>query len=152
MVERRSGPGWGVHPRLRDALVAASRHKKLELHFNKGLAGAPADTLAAAQNTATNPAVLDSFVLVIIADGERPSYPGQARPAMDLGAARTNARKIDTAAAELHKIAPNSGSYVSESNYFNRSWQAAYWGQNYPKLQAIKKKYDPHGLFFVHHG
>jgi hypothetical protein len=137
---------------LCDALFAASRHKKLELHFNKGLAGAPAAALSASENTATNPEVLNAFVLVIIADGERPSYPGQTRPAMDVNAARTDARKIDMTAAELRKIAPNAGSYVSESNYFNRSWQAAYWGKNYPRLRAIKKKYDPDGLFFVHNG
>jgi FAD/FMN-containing dehydrogenase len=142
----------GNQARLCDALFAASRHKKLELHFNKGLAGATAEALSASQNTATNPEVLNAFVLVIIADGERPSYPGQTRPPMDVSAARTDARKIDTAAAELNKIAPNAGSYVSESNYFNRSWQAAYWGKNYRRLQAIKKKYDPDGLFFVHHG
>ena len=28
----------------------------------------------------------------------------------------------------------------------------AYWGPNYPKLQQLKKKYDPGGQFFVHHG
>jgi FAD/FMN-containing dehydrogenase len=142
----------GNQTRLCDALFAASRHKKLELHFNKGLAGATADALSASQDTATNSEVLNAFVLVIIADGERPSYPGQTRPPMDISAARTDARKIDMAAAELHKIAPNAGSYVSESNYFNRSWQAAYWGNNYPRLRAIKKKYDPDGLFFVRHG
>ena len=135
-----------------DALFAASRHKKLELHFNKGLAGAPAEALTASRDTATNPAVLDSFVLVIIADGERPSYPGLARPAMNMGAAHTNAHNIDLAAAELRRIVPNAGSYVSESNYFNRTWQESYWGTNYRKLRAIKKKYDPDGLFFVHHG
>jgi FAD/FMN-containing dehydrogenase len=32
------------------------------------------------------------------------------------------------------------------------SWQDAYWGTNYPKLRAIKRKYDPRGLLFVHHG
>jgi FAD/FMN-containing dehydrogenase len=138
--------------RLCDALFAASRHKKLELHFNKGLAGAPAGALAASRDTATNPVVLDSFVLVIIADGERPSYPGLARPAMDLDAARKNKRDIDLAAAELRRIVPNAGSYVSESNYFNSSWQEAYWGTNYSKLRSIKRKYDPDGLFFVHHG
>jgi len=137
---------------LCDALFAASRHKKLELHFNKGLAGAPAEALAASRDTATNPAVLDSFVLIIIADGERPSYPGLARPAIDLDAARKHAGDIDLAAAELRRIVPNAGSYVSESNYFNRSWQEAYWGTNYLRLRAIKKKYDPDGLFFVHHG
>ena len=138
--------------RLRDALFAASRHKKLELHFNKGLAGAAAEAVAASRDTATNPAVLDSFVLVIIAEGERAAYPGLARPAVNVEAARKNKRDIDLAAAELRRIVPNAGSYVSESNYFNRSWQDDYWGANYPRLQRIKRKYDPDGLFFVHHG
>ena len=138
--------------RLADALFAATRHKKVELHFNKGIAGAPPAAVASTKDTATNPAVLDAFTLVIIADGERPSYPGLARPAMDTTAARRNAHEIDLAAAELRKITPNAGSYVSESNYFNSSWQESYWGTNYSRLRAIKKKYDPDGLFFVHHG
>ena len=58
----------------------------------------------------------------------------------------------DLAAAELRKIAPNAGSYVAENNYFNPNWQNAYWGENYSRLRAIKTKYDPDGLFFVHHG
>jgi FAD/FMN-containing dehydrogenase len=138
--------------RLADALFSASRSKEVEMHFNKGIAGAPPAAVAATKDTATNPAVLDAFVLVIIADGERPSYPGLARPAMDTTAARRNAREIDVATAHLRKIAPNAGSYVSESNYFNRSWQKEYWGTNYSRLRAIKRKYDPDGLFFVHHG
>jgi hypothetical protein len=138
--------------RLVNALFAASRFKKVELHFNKGIAGAPAEALARTRDTATNPAVLDAFALVIIADGERPSYPGLARPAMDTTAARRNAQQIDLAIAELRKLAPDAGSYVSESNYFNAAWQKAYWGNNYARLRAIKAKYDPAGLFFVHHG
>jgi len=122
------------------------------LHINKGLAGAPPEALAATRLTATNPAVLDAFSLAIIADGERPAYAGLARPAMDLDAAHKNARDIDRAAAELRKIVPHAGSYVSESNYFNRSWQNAYWGENYSRLRAVKTQYDPEGLFFVHHG
>jgi FAD/FMN-containing dehydrogenase len=137
---------------LANALFAASRHKEVGLHFNKGLAGAPAEVLAAARDTATNPAVLDAFVLVIIADGEGPAYPGLGRPAPDVEAGRKDAEAIDRAAAELRKIAPDSGCYVSESSFFNPAWQREYFGSNYPKLQVVKRKYDPEGLFFVHHG
>ena len=137
--------------RLSEALYAASRHRELGLHFNKGIAGAPAEAVAATKNTATNPAVLDAFVLVIIAAGERAAYPGMSRQ-VDVARARSRRLDVDRAAAELRKIAPNAGSYVSESNYFNPNWREAYWGTNYPKLRAIKRKYDPTGLFFVHHG
>jgi FAD/FMN-containing dehydrogenase len=137
---------------LTDALFAASRHKSLQLHISKGLAGATPDVRAAARDTPTNPAVLDACALVIIADGEAPAYPGLERPAMDLSAARRDARAIDLATEELRKVIPHAGSYVAESNYFNDSWQTAYWGNHYSRLRAIKRKYDPDGLFFVHHG
>lgn len=138
---------------LADALFAASRHQMVRLHIGKGLAGASPEVRAAARQTAMNPAVADAFTLVIIADGEQPpAYPDRARPAIDLAAARKNARAIDLAAAELRKIAPRSGSYVSESNYFNRRWQQEYWGEHYPRLRSIKSRYDPDGLFIVHHG
>ena len=138
--------------RLVEALVAASRHKMVRLHIGKGLAGAPPAVLAAARQTAINPAALEAFTLVIIADGQGPNYPGLARPTMDLAAAAKDARAIDLASAELRRIAPYAGSYVSESNYFNESWQEDFWGRNYRRLRAIKKQYDPDGLFCVHHG
>ena len=37
-------------------------------------------------------------------------------------------------------------------HYFQPDWQIAFWGTNYPRLAAVKRKYDPQGLFFVHHG
>ena len=53
---------------------------------------------------------------------------------------------------ELLKLAGPAGSYVSESDFFERAWHQSFWGSNYPRLAAVKKKYDPNGLFFVHHG
>jgi len=134
--------------RLANTLFAASRHWGVELHFNKGLAGAPAEAIAAARNTATNPAVLDAFALAIIANGG----PPLAWLPFYSGYARQHARAVDEATLELRKIVSEPGSYVSESNYFNPSWQTAFWGANYPRLQAVKAAYDPDGLFFVHHG
>lgn len=134
---------------LAHALFAASRHWQVELHFNKGLAGAPAEAIAAARDTATNPAVLDAFALAIIANGGPPPFAGQS---FDAVLARQHARAVDRAAAELRKLISHPGSYVSESNYFNESWQQAFWGDNYQKLRAVKTKYDPDQLFFVRHG
>ena len=34
----------------------------------------------------------------------------------------------------------------------DQHWQKSFWGSNYPRLRQIKDKYDPDGLFFVHHG
>jgi FAD/FMN-containing dehydrogenase len=138
--------------RLVNALFASSRHWDVELHFNKGLAGAPADTVAAARDTAMNPAVLDAFALAIIASGEGHAYPGLRGHEPDLTAARKEADAVAKSMDELRKVVPNAGSYVSESNFFDRSWQQSFWGSNYPRLQAVKAQYDPEGLFFVHHG
>ncbi len=138
--------------RLVLALLEASRHKHLDLHFNKGLAGAPPAAIARSRDTATNPAMCEAFALVIIADGEAPAYPGLARTPPNLEAAYRNARNIDLAAASPRKVAPNAGSYVSESSFFNADWKREFWGSNAARLEAVKTRYDPEGLFFVHHG
>jgi hypothetical protein len=138
--------------RLIDALFAGSRHWRVSLHFNKGLAGGPAEEIAAARDTATNPAVLDAFALAIIAGGGPPGFPGVPGHEPDLAAARRRAADIGRAMDVLRGVVTNVGSYVSESDFFERSWQRSFWGSNYPRLAAVKKKYDPGGLFFVHHG
>jgi FAD/FMN-containing dehydrogenase len=137
---------------LTDTLMAASRHWAIELHFQKGLAGAPADVIGAAKDTPMNPAVTDAFVLAIIAGEGPPAFPGLAGHAPDLTAARSDAARIARATAELRKLVPDAGAYVAESSYFQTDWQRAYWGANYPRLLAVKRRYDPDGLFFVRHG
>ena len=137
---------------LVQALFAGSRYKTIGLHFNKGLAGASSDVLAAANQTATNPVVMEAFALAIIADGEAPAFPGEPRTPVDKNKARQDAQAITNAAACLRKIVSSKGSYVSESNYFNAEWQKEYWGRNHARLAKIKAKYDPDGLFTVHHG
>jgi hypothetical protein len=52
----------------------------------------------------------------------------------------------------LYRIVPDAGSYVSESDYFLRDWQQAFWCPNYARLMEVKRRYDPEGLFTVHHG
>jgi hypothetical protein len=137
---------------LADALVAASQLMVVRLHFNKGLAGTPPEQNALARQCATNPAVADAFCLALVATGGRPPLPGLPGPAPDMAEAHRNAEAVAKAAETLKALAPSSGSYISETDFFRKDWREAFWGQNYPRLKAIKEAYDPNGFFFVHHG
>ncbi|MBV8102701.1 MAG: FAD-binding oxidoreductase [Verrucomicrobia bacterium] len=138
--------------KLVDALFSATRHWGATFHFNKGLAGAPPEEIAAARDTPMNPAVLNAFALVIIGGGGSPVYPGIPGHEPDVTTARQEALKIGQAISEFRKIVPTPGSYVNETDYFEESWQESFWGPNYARLKTIKEKYDPTDLFFVHHG
>ena len=113
-------------------MFAGSRHWRIALHFNKGLAGAPAEEVVAARDTATNPAAADAFALAISAAEAPPAFAGMRGHEPDLPLARRNARNIAAAMDELRKLVPNHGSYVSESNYFEADWQGAFWGRTIP--------------------
>ena len=133
---------------LAQAWFDASRHWSTTLHFNKGLGGAPAEARAASADTAMNPQVLDAFALAIIAMDGRSAY--LATP--DLEDARADAASIRTAMMALRRAAPAAGSYLSECDYALADWREAIWGHHYARLERIKQRYDPDGLFTVHHG
>jgi hypothetical protein len=148
-------PSRLLHDSDREALAAAICHAAermdVELHFNKGLFGAPSEAVAGGKDTATNPAVLDAFALAIIGNAGDPAYQGLGNTP-DETRARGGAERVAAAYERLTTVVPHAGAYVSESDYFQRDWQQAFWGSNYGRLAAAKKKYDPDDLFIVHHG
>lgn len=136
---------------LDDALFAASRHSTVTLHYNKALAGAPPDAIAAVRDTPMNPAVAEAFALAIVANGGPPAYPGMpGKP--DLALARHNAAEIKQAIRVLRELVPNAGSYVSEAGFVDPDWQQHSFGANYTRLLEVKRRYDPECLFVTHHG
>ncbi|MBV8093608.1 MAG: FAD-binding oxidoreductase [Acetobacteraceae bacterium] len=137
---------------LNEMLFATSRHWPVALHFNKGLAGAPPEAIAAARETATNPAVTEAFALAIIGAGGPPAYPGMPGPGPDLVLARRDAAAIAKAIGVIRDVVPDAGSYVSEASFSDPEWQRRCFGENYPRLLAVKRRYDPDGLFTTHHG
>lgn len=142
----------GRRKSLADALFESTRRWRMTLHFNKGLAGAPAEAIAAARDTATNPAMTEAFALAIAAAEGPPAFAGIVGHEPDLARARRNAERVGAAMTELRRVVPEPGAYVSESDYFEADWRKAFWGANYARLRVVKDKYDPDGLFFVHHG
>ncbi|KAJ9139009.1 FAD-binding domain-containing protein [Coniochaeta hoffmannii] len=93
-------------------------------------------------DTSTNPRFRDASDFVIT------SLPiaGNA-PAAERAAAQ---QKLTFGLDEpLRKAAPHGASYVNENDPFQPNWQEHFWGDNYPRLASIKKKYDPEGVFYA---
>ncbi|KAE9967135.1 hypothetical protein EG328_008397 [Venturia inaequalis] len=60
-----------------------------------------------------------------------------------------NARKMTyTKNQALKDIALDSGAHFSESDVNDISWRSSIFGPNYEKLLAIKRVYDPDGVFY----
>lgn len=146
LLERR------MRPHLSDALFASSRSASVALHFNKGLAGAPAGVIEAAKKTAVNPAALGAFALAIVAGGQGPAYPGIPGFEPSVRDGRQAAADIARCIGRLRTVTGEAAAYVNESNYFEKDFQRTYWGSHYSRLLEIKDRYDPDGLFFVHNG
>jgi hypothetical protein len=54
--------------------------------------------------------------------------------------------------APFRAVAPESeggGAYLNEANVDEPQWQTAFYGVHYPRLLALKKKYDPKEVFYA---
>ena len=95
--------------------------------------------------------MLDAFALAIIATGGPPAFPGLPGPS-PTWRRRTKRARRRQAAESLCAVAPTAGSYVSESNYLQRRLAQRLLGPELSAAAAVKGRYDPDGLFTVHHG
>lgn len=50
---------------------------------------------------------------------------------------------------KLTAVTPNSGTYMNEADFHLATWKEDFYGRNYPRLSAIKAKYDPGNLFYA---
>jgi FAD/FMN-containing dehydrogenase len=137
---------------LAGTLIEASRPWPFQLHFNKALSGAAAEAVARDRSTAINPAVFDAATLALTASWEQYAFPGVPGREPDRERAALGARLVGETMDALRAIAPDAGSYVNETDYFEPDWQRSFWGPNYPRLLDVKRRYDPQNVFRVHHG
>jgi FAD/FMN-containing dehydrogenase len=132
------------------SLFEASRRWSVDLHFNKGQAGASDDALRGLRETSMNPALQRAAALVIVAASD-PGHPGVKGREPDRARAEADRTRVTAAMKIIRAATPGAGTYVNETDYFEPDWQRELWGENYPKLLAIKHKVDPGGLFYCHH-
>ncbi|EAQ84293.1 hypothetical protein CHGG_10697 [Chaetomium globosum CBS 148.51] len=49
----------------------------------------------------------------------------------------------------LRQASTSGCTYVNEADPYQRDWQSHFWGAEYPKLKALRWKWDPHGVFYA---
>jgi hypothetical protein len=49
----------------------------------------------------------------------------------------------------LRDVSPAGASYVNEGDLAEPNWQEAYWGSNYNRLLAVRREWDPEGVFYT---
>ncbi|KAJ7720629.1 FAD-binding domain-containing protein [Mycena metata] len=58
---------------------------------------------------------------------------------------------VDNLIQLLRDVAPESGAYMNEAFIYEPDFETAFWGDNYPRLLALKRKYDPNRLLDCWH-
>ena len=48
----------------------------------------------------------------------------------------------------LRDLAPDMGAYVNEADPTEPNWKDTFYGKNYPRLLALKRQWDPQGVFW----
>ncbi len=94
----------------------------------------------------------EAAALVIVASQQSNTFPGLPGHEPDLAAGRVAASKVKAAMDLIRRATPGAGAYANEADYFEPDWQTTFWGENYPRLLEVKRRYDPDNLFRVHHG
>jgi hypothetical protein len=141
---------------LVNALFKSSRyakHNDVMMQFIKGMAGGLPASIRRSRQTPVNPAAYSAAALAVVSADVPFDYYSVNSPKLKKMAAsiNQNAKNMHRSIEILKAIAPNSGSFVSETSYFEPNWQHSFWPTSYTRLYKIKQKYDPNGLFYCHH-
>ena len=49
----------------------------------------------------------------------------------------------------LVELEPDMGAYLNEADANERDFQRSFWGDHYPRLREVKKRWDPEGIFIT---
>jgi hypothetical protein len=49
----------------------------------------------------------------------------------------------------LERLTPGGGAYLNEADFQQKRWKETFYGAHYERLESIKRKYDPEGIFYA---
>ncbi|KAI1170396.1 FAD binding domain protein [Nemania sp. FL0916] len=97
------------------------------------------DLIGAIRSMTDNLAVFAGITMNV---SKPPTFPNAAHPAWPQGVVN------DILSPPLDKLVPGRAAYLNEANFRQADWQRSFYGDNYAKLLTIKRKYDPHNVFW----
>lgn len=137
---------------LAQALFDASRTSLILWQTNKALFGEHPEARRRDLTTSINPAVFDNVAFITVGAWKQGRYPGVAGHEPVAAESQAQFDGVMAASAILRRVTEAGGSYSNEGNYFETDWRRQFWGDNYPRLLRVKRRYDPSNLFRVHKG
>jgi hypothetical protein len=60
-----------------------------------------------------------------------------------------NHARLDQYVQKIRDVTPESGAYMNEADPEEPDFQRSFWGSNYPRLLAIKRRVDPWDVFYT---
>ncbi|KAF2279781.1 FAD binding domain-containing protein [Westerdykella ornata] len=144
-----STPGTRILPKenwedaaLRNATFAAVRDAVDKALLIQGYHQAPSSDVTVANSV--NPAFRNEAGMIIAINSITDMSPA--------GLKAGNEYFTNEILGPIREVTPLGGAYGNEADISEPNWQQAFWGDNYARLLSIKQKWDPTGLFYVHHG
>jgi hypothetical protein len=123
------------------------------------------DTITAIKKSVSNSLMLAAYHQApnnptTIINSVNPAFRNEASMIVAIGMLTVSDDQLGAASKALTKdilgplreVTPGGGTYGNEAEINEPDWQFAFWGTNYQRLLEIKKKWDPNGLLYVHHG
>lgn len=98
-------------------------------------------------DSALNPAWREAATHITIGAGWGPNASLAEQEAI-----RKNLTDVEVERLRSVEGADKMGAYLNEANAYEKDFQSSFWGSNYPRLYAIKQKWDPEGLFITRSG
>jgi hypothetical protein len=102
--------------------------------YSTGPANHPSST-----DTSAHPLWRSSLWHVVMGGGWTSSTPPSQRTQMQ--------NTISASIQPFKALTPGGGCYVNEGDWMEENWQQTFFGTNYDRLLAVKRQYDPSGLF-----